>query len=96
MKPAAWLAGLALLAVGCTVQKKEEAATTDSAAVQAPAASVSTPAVTPTMTDSTNPSAKVPSKKPTSRGSAADSERDSATEAVFVLGEDGKLHRIKK
>jgi PBP1b-binding outer membrane lipoprotein LpoB len=96
MKPAAYIAGLALLAVGCTAQKKEEAAATDSAVVQAPAASVSTPPVTPTAIDSTNTSAKLPSKKPTSRGSAADSERDSATEALFVLGEDGKLHRIKR
>jgi PBP1b-binding outer membrane lipoprotein LpoB len=96
MKPAACIAGLALLAVGCTAQRKEEAAATDSAVVPAPATSVSTPAVAPTATDSANTSAKLPSKKPTSRGSAADSERDSATEAVFVLGEDGKLHRIKK
>jgi hypothetical protein len=96
MKATAFVPGLALLAVACAVEKKQEERASDSAAIQTPTPSVSTPAVAPAVTDSTDTGATLPSKKTKSKRSAADSERDSATEPLFVLGEDGKLHRIKK
>jgi hypothetical protein len=96
MKPAAFIAGLALLAVACTVKKQEDAATSDSAVVSAPAPSVTTPAAAPAVTDSTKISAKLPRKKTTSRTPAADSERDSATQPIFEIGADGKIRRVKK
>ena len=96
MRPAACVAGLALLAVACTVKKKEQAAGSDSAVVSAPAPSVTMPAPAPPVADSTKSSAKPPSKKTTTRTPAADSERDSATQPIFEIGADGKIRRVKK
>lgn len=96
MKPAACVAGLALLAVACTAKKKEEAAPSDSAVVSTPAPTVTTPAPAPPIADSTKTSAKLPRKKTTSRTPAADSERDSATQPIFEIGADGKIRRVKK
>lgn len=96
MKATAFVPALVLLAGACTVEKKQEGPASDSAALPTPAPSVSTPSVAPTVADSTDTTAKVPSKKTKSSGSAAGGERDSATQPLFVLGEDGKLHRIKR
>jgi len=109
---------LTLVAIACTVQKKEDATPSSDTTVVAPTqlpapAAAATPG--PTRTGNVVPDDTVTtsaskertrgsvktSRKP--RGSAAgDSarstggERDSATQAMFEIGPDGKLRRVKR
>jgi hypothetical protein len=92
----------ALGAVACTVQKTENSAGKDTATVSAPAPAPVTTAVPPaissggaTVEDSGKMDRK-PTPKPAVKTPAAGGERDSATQAVFEIGPDGKLRRIKR
>ncbi|HVD59597.1 MAG TPA: hypothetical protein VNC11_01910 [Gemmatimonadaceae bacterium] len=85
----------AIVFTACTVEKKQDAAVSDTAAsIALPApAPVAPPPPAPVIdspkTSSTKP--RVTSKKPTAGG-----ERDSAFEPVMVIGADGKTHPVKK
>ncbi len=102
MKSIACVASVGLLAVACTTQNKEAAPTSDTSAPSVPAPSAGTPATARTppagspLKDSAKIIGKPTAKKTTSKAPTADSERDSATQALFELGADGKLHRVKK
>jgi len=85
----------AIVFAGCTVDKKQDAAVSDTAAsfaLPAPAP-VAPPPPAPGIDSQKTSSAKprVTLKKPTAGG-----ERDSAFEPVMVIGADGKIHPVKK
>jgi len=78
----------------CTAQKSESLSAKDSAAatapLTAPAPTVVAPAAVPTVGVTGNESGKA-HKTP-----AAGRERDSAVQAVFEIGPDGKMRRVKR
>ncbi len=92
---------LALLTAACTAGKKQEAAQSDSAALVGPPAatgsaqdSIVNPAGPMSATDTGTKSHPSATKK--AKTGQAGGERDSAIEATFEMGADGKLHRIKR
>jgi hypothetical protein len=100
---------LALGAIACTVQKKEDAASAaDTTAVPSQLPAAAAPAgAEPVMPDSVTTSAskertRTSAKTPRKTSAGGDSvkpkggERDSATQPMFQIGPDGKLHPIKR
>lgn len=87
-------------AVACTVQKTESSAGKDTATVSAPApATIAVPPATPSGGATVEDSGKMdrkPAPKPAVKAPAAGGERDSATQAVFEIGPDGKIRRVKR
>jgi ABC-type transport system substrate-binding protein len=88
-------------AVACTVQKTESSAAKDTATVSIPA--TAPPAVTPPATstggaavEDSSKAGRKPAPKPAVKTPAAGGERDSATQAVFEIGPDGKIRRVKR
>jgi hypothetical protein len=79
----------------CTVQKTGSSAAKDSVQATVPVPTQTpapaTVAPSPTATDETNKSAPAKAKTRTAGG-----ERDSAVQAVFEIGPDGKLRRVKR
>ena len=99
---------LALGAIACTVQKKEDAATAaDTTAAPSPLPAAAPAGQEPVMPDSVTTSAskertRTAGKTARKTSAGGDSvkpkggERDSATQPMFQIGPDGKLHPIKR
>jgi len=87
-----------IFVAACTVEKKENAALTDTPAstvaapLPAPAAALPAPppAVNPQPASSNKPPAKSKSKTPTAGG-----ERDSAVQPIMGIDSTGKIKRVK-
>jgi len=89
------LCGVAMLSAGaCTAQKAPSSAASDTST-----ATVPVPAATPAPVAAPEaPTAKdsVKMRKPEANPPAAGGERDSAVQATFEIGADGKLRRVKR
>ena len=79
-----------LAAAGCSVQKTESSAGMDTAAT-----TVAIPAPAPAE-DSGKRAAPRAAAKPAIKTPPAGGERDSAVQAQFEIGPDGKLRRVKR
>lgn len=92
----------ALAGVACSVQKTQNSAGKDTATVSVPVPASATTTVQPAATGGgaiVEDSGKVdrkPASKPAAKPPAAGGERDSATQAVFEIGPDGKIRRVKR
>ena len=97
------IAIVAMLGVtACSVQKTQSSAANDTAAAAVPAPGA-TPAVAPATTSTGGASGedsvkagRKPAPKSAVKTPAAGGERDSAVQATFEIGPDGKLRRIKR
>jgi hypothetical protein len=91
-----------LAGTACSVQKTKNSAGKDTATVSAPAPASATTTVQPAASDGraiVEDSGKVdrkPASKPAVKTPAAGGEHDSATQAVFEIGPDGKIRRVKR
>lgn len=91
----------ALAGTACSVQKTESSAAKDTATVSIPATAplAAAPPATSTGGATVEDSSKAgrkPALKPAVKTPAAGGERDSATQAVFEIGPDGKIRRVKR
>jgi hypothetical protein len=88
----------ALAGIACSVQKTQDSAGKDTATVSAPTTAAVPPATSSggaTVEDSAAMRRKG-APKPAVKAPAAGGERDSATQAVFEIGPDGKIRRVKR
>ena len=92
----------ALAGVACSVQKTQNSAAKDTATVSAPAPASATTMVQPAasgggaIVEDSSKVGRKPASKPAVKTSVAGGERDSATQAVFEIGPDGKIRRVKR